>query len=114
MISIAIVDTLGLCYDGTTLTKRGLGGSESAVILVSRELAKLGFDVKVFNDCYSDDARPGTYDGVEYIPVYDIDKHSGFDVFIGSRSVVSFVPDAYKGQFKWAANLPNIESVSMR
>ena len=114
MTTIAIVDTLGLCYDGTTLTKRGLGGSESAVILVSRELAKLGFDVKVFNDCYSDDARPGTYDGVEYIPVYDIDKHSGFDVFIGSRSVVSFVPDAYKGQFKWAANLPNIESVSMR
>ncbi|NDB80998.1 glycosyltransferase family 1 protein, partial [archaeon] len=39
---IAIFDQLGLCYDGTTLEKRGLGGSESAVILMSRELAKLG------------------------------------------------------------------------
>lgn len=113
MISIAIVDTLGLCYDGTTLTKRGLGGSESAVILVSRELAELGFDVKVFNDCYSDDALPGIYDGVEYIPLHDIEKHGNFDVFIGSRSVVSFVPDAYKGQFKWAEKLPNLERVSM-
>ena len=43
MISVAIVDTIGLVYDGTTLQKRGLGGSESAVILMSRELAKLGF-----------------------------------------------------------------------
>ena len=36
---LAIIDTLGLCYDGTTLEKRGLGGSESAVILISKELA---------------------------------------------------------------------------
>ena len=31
---IAIIDLLGLTYDGNTLSKRGLGGSESAVILI--------------------------------------------------------------------------------
>jgi len=30
IMKIAFIDTFGLCYDGTTLTKRGLGGSESA------------------------------------------------------------------------------------
>lgn len=115
MPSIAIVDTLGLCYDGTTLTKRGLGGSESAVILISKELAALGFDVKVFNDCYSDDAKPGVYDGVEYIPVTNIDQYpDGFDVFVASRSVVSFAPDSIKHEFKWANKLPNIESVALK
>ena len=71
---IAIVDVLGLTYDGSTLTKRGLGGSESAVILLTKQLAKIGFSVTVFNDCFSDDSRPGVYDGVEYKPLNEIEK----------------------------------------
>jgi hypothetical protein len=110
-MKICFVDTLGLCYDGDTLLRRGLGGSESACILVSKELVKLGFDVTVFNDCSSDDCTPGTYDGVKYIPLSEIEKYSNFDIFIGSRSVVSFVPNEYKTQFKWSENLPNIEKV---
>lgn len=113
MISIAFIDSLGLAYDGTTLTKRGLGGSESAVILMSRELAKLGFDVHVFNDCFSDDARPGVYDGVKYIPITQIVNYNSFDIVIGSRSVVCFSPDSMKPQFKWADRLPNFERVVM-
>ena len=35
-IKIAIIDIIGLNYDGTTLEKRGLGGSESEVISMSR------------------------------------------------------------------------------
>ena len=57
--SIAILDLIGLVYDGDTLSKRGLGGSESAVILISKELAKLGFPITVFNACQDDDSRPG-------------------------------------------------------
>lgn len=113
MITIAFIDSLGLAYDGTTLTKRGLGGSESAVILMSRELAKLGFDVHVFNDCFSDDARPGVYDGVKYIPITQIVNYNSFDIVIGSRSVVCFSPDNMKPQFKWADRLPNFERVVM-
>lgn len=88
-MKIAIIDTLGLCYDGSTLEKRGLGGSESAVILMSKELAKLGLDVTVFNDCTSDDAVPGFYDGVDYQPVQAaLDTDSVYDVAIVSRSIV--------------------------
>ena len=36
-MKIAICDKIGLCYDGDTLKKSGLGGSESAVILMSKE-----------------------------------------------------------------------------
>ena len=85
---IAFIDTLGLTYDGSTLSKRGLGGSESAVIRMSQELVKLGMSVTVFNDCTSDDSRNGYYDGVKYVPVSEHGLFvSGFDVVIVSRSV---------------------------
>ena len=48
-MKIAIIDTLGLCYCGDTISKQGLGGSESAVIYISKELARLGFDVTVID-----------------------------------------------------------------
>ena len=113
MLTVAIVDTLGLCYDGSTLTKRGLGGSESAVILMSRELSKLGFDTYVFNDCTSDDASPGIYDNVKYEPLSNIENYKRFDVFIASRSVVSFAPNEIKERFKWSSELPNLERVAL-
>lgn len=114
MFRVAFVDTLGLCYDGSTLSKRGLGGSESAVILMSRELSRIGFHVTVFNDCISDDARPGVYDNVIYRSLHDIEQYEGkFDIFIASRSVMAFAPNDMKSRFKWAANLPNIEKVAM-
>lgn len=113
MFTIAFIDTLGLAYDGSTLTKRGLGGSESAVILMSRELAQLGFDVTVFNDCFSDDANPGVYDGVKYVPISQLELYTRFDFVIGSRSVASFAPEEIKHQFKWADKLPNLERVVM-
>lgn len=94
MISIAIIDVIGLTYDGSTLQKRGLGGSESAVILMAKELKSLGLDVTVFNNCIDREASPGIYDGVKYIDLTQIqsleDPH--FDVVIASRTVVPFLP----------------------
>ena len=92
-MKIAFIDTLGLTYDGSTLSKRGLGGSESAVIRMSQELAKIGFDVTVFNDCTSDDSNPGRYDGVNYCPLNEVHSGSGFDVCIVSRSVKPIAED---------------------
>jgi glycosyltransferase involved in cell wall biosynthesis len=87
-MKIAFIDTLGLTYDGSTLEKRGLGGSESAVIRMSQELAKIGFEVTVYNDCTSDDSEPGFYDGVEYRPVQIAQTvPRQFDVCIVSRSI---------------------------
>jgi glycosyltransferase involved in cell wall biosynthesis len=93
MMKIAFIDTLGLTYDGSTLSKRGLGGSESAVIRMAEELTKIGFDVTVFNDCTSDDSNPGRYDGVNYCPLNELHSGSGFDVCIVSRSVKPIAED---------------------
>jgi hypothetical protein len=71
-MKIAIIDKIGLCYDGDTLSKQGLGGSESAVILLSKELAKIGFDVTVYNNCKDgSNSKPGIYDKVRYIDTSD-------------------------------------------
>ena len=94
-MKIAFIDTLGLTYDGSTLSKRGLGGSESAVIRMAQELTKIGFDVTVYNDCESDDSRPGFYDGVNYLPVSNANKLSSqyHDICIVSRSIKPILED---------------------
>lgn len=91
MITVAILDVIGLPYDGTTVFQQGLGGSESAVTYQSRELARLGFSVTVFNNCDIDHARPGMYDGVQYRPLTDLAQDHQFDIFISSRTVIPFV-----------------------
>ena len=97
-VRLAIVDIPGMSYDGSTLDRRGLGGSESAVILVAKELAAIGFDVTVFNGCNEDDSTPGTYDQVVYRPISDIEFDScEFDVVVSSRTMMPFVTEPFYG-----------------
>ena len=93
MMKIAIIDKIGLCYDGDTLKKQGLGGSESAVILISTELQKIGFQVTVFNNCKDGlNSEPGTYGDVRYIDNSDAKTHSeNYDIVIVSRTVQPFL-----------------------
>jgi glycosyltransferase involved in cell wall biosynthesis len=116
MTSIAFIDTLGLCYDGSTLNKRGLGGSESAVIYLSRELQKIGFNVTVFNDCESDDTYPGYYNRVLYRPLIDVQSTTdNYDIMIASRSVAAFAPVEMRGQFKnFIGGLPDFTNIMDR
>lgn len=88
-MKLCFIDSTGLRYTGDTLLSRGLGGSESAVIYMSRELAKLGFDVTVYNRC----EKEGIYDGVTYIDFSKIrDNKTKFDILISSRSVLPLAP----------------------
>jgi len=89
-MKIAIIDIIGIPYDGTTVFKQGLGGSESAVTLMSKELAALGFEVTVFNNCI-DHAVPGVYDRVTYRNLNDLAQDHYFDIVISSRTVIPFV-----------------------
>lgn len=76
--------TLGLEFNGDTIKHKGLGGSETAVICMAREFAKLGHRVAVFCQC---DA-PGTYDGVDYYHVQDyeaVNAVTHWDVMVASR-----------------------------
>lgn len=97
MTKIAIVDLIGLTYDPTTLDKFGLGGSESAVIYMARELKRVGFDVTVFNNCIDSRAKEGVYDGVTYIDNQRLHHPNDYtcDVLIVSRTVVPFLPEKY-------------------
>ena len=95
-MKLAIIDIIGIPYDGSTLTKQGLGGSESAVILMAQELAAIGFDVTVFNDCDVDHTSPGVYNNVRYLPLNDLTNNHYFDIVISSRTVIPFTaPNDY-------------------
>lgn len=97
--SIAIIDVIGLSYDGDTLNSRGLGGSESAIILMSRELQRLGFDVTVFNNCTDTQASEGTYQGVKYVDIRRLAEPNDYtaDIVISSRTIIPFSPQKYWG-----------------
>lgn len=75
--------TGGLDFNGNTVYEKALGGSESALIYMARELAKLDNEVTVYCNC----DRPGVYDGVDYRPTqaYLHDEKSQFDTLIVSR-----------------------------
>ena len=79
-----VIYTEGLPFDGRTPFERSVGGSESAVVFMARELARRGHRVRVFCNC----ELPGLYDGVEYA---DLTEFSEFvetgscDVFVCCR-----------------------------
>lgn len=75
--------TSGLEFNGNTINEKALGGSESALIYMARELAKLGNEVTVYCEC----DIPGVYDGVDYRHCHTFmeDEKSQFDVCIVSR-----------------------------
>jgi len=90
--SIAFIDIAGLPYDGDTLKHRGLGGSETAVIQMSKELVKLGFDVTVYNNQNWTDVSAGMYDGVEYKSVWEKElEEKHYDVVVSSRTIFPFL-----------------------
>ncbi len=65
-----------------TLKSKGLGGSEEAVVYLSRELAKLGLVVDVY--CSID--QPGVYDGVNFIDIWKYDDQIPCDYFVAWRN----------------------------
>ena len=95
MLKVAIIDIIGLPYDGDTLNHQGLGGSESAVILMAQALYKQGFEVDVYCNCHLNNHKPGVYDGVTYISNDDQEtkNRKSYDVVVASRQLEPFAPD---------------------
>ena len=74
----------GLPFNGNTIRERSLGGSETAVYYMARELGSLAHKVWVICNC----DHPGKYEGVEYVHKADFKNLAlsvEFDVFIVSR-----------------------------
>lgn len=74
---------------GPQTLDKGMGGSEEAVVYLSRELSKLGYDVTVFGEVTEPvrdtTVEPKEYD-VKYRPWKEIDKRDDFNVFIAWRA----------------------------
>lgn len=79
-------DAPGGRWGGNSLQQRGIGGSEEAVILVSRELVALGFHVEVYAHPPDDEVGPDAF-GVFWLPVhsYGATGLAPPDIFISWR-----------------------------
>lgn len=72
--------------------EKGIGGSEEAVIYLSKELTKLGWSVTVYGDP-QDEA--GYYDGVNYVPHFKFNPKDTFNVLVVWR-----MPGVFDNQLK--------------
>lgn len=57
----------------------GLGGGDARIIYLSREWAKLGYQVAVYNNCGS---KEGIYEGVQYFNYRKFNQYDTFDILI--------------------------------
>lgn len=65
------------------ILKKGIGGSEEAVINLTKQWAKAGYNVTVYNTC----GQGGNFDGVLYKPWYTFNYRDKQDIFIAWRSL---------------------------
>jgi tetratricopeptide (TPR) repeat protein len=68
---------------GPDSLRKGIGGSETAVIQLSKEWVKNGYKVVVYCDCGKEE---GEHDGVVYLPYYKFNPRDSFNIFINWRS----------------------------
>ena len=84
---------------------RGIGGSEEAVINMSRELTKLGWKVTVYADPMEDQ---GIYDGVNWLPHYHFNIKDSFNILISWRQIGMWdFPIKAKKSYLWNHDIQN-------
>ena len=95
-------------FTGDTYESSPMGGSESAIVLLSREFVKKGYEVKVFCNC----SLEGEYEGVGYHNVKDAQALADFapEVCIVSRNAEMIALNDIKSICKtlilWVHDLP--------
>jgi glycosyltransferase involved in cell wall biosynthesis len=80
----------GIAFDGSTPFQQPLGGSETSIIHMARELVNCGHNVSVYANC----PRPDNYDGVTYHHYHDFFTEylsMPWDVVISFRSFDPFL-----------------------
>jgi len=101
---------------------KGLGGSEQGVIGLSRSLAKLGYNVKVYGNVHE-----GIYDDVEYIDSVKFDRNKKYNILILWRSFGwAYLPvvkadhiyidlhDGYSSRIQEIQGLENVEKIFVK
>ncbi len=85
-LKIAFLSAKRFSFYPLDYLERGLGGTETMLVLLSSALAKLGHEVKVFNCCY----KPGSYSNVEWNHIWTFDPKENFDAVISLRLLEVF------------------------
>ncbi|KAF1784736.1 O-GlcNAc transferase, C-terminal [Phytophthora cactorum] len=96
---------------GPTSLNSGLGGSEEAVVFLSRELQKLGYWVEIYGDPSPQDISTldqADEDNVRWYPHYTYDiNDKGVDIFVAWRYHISMAMGrAARKKFLWMHDLP--------
>ncbi|KAG7387615.1 hypothetical protein PHYPSEUDO_013865 [Phytophthora pseudosyringae] len=97
---------------GPSSLDTGLGGSEEAVVFLSRELQKLGYLVEVYGDPSPQDMSTpdqADEDTVRWYPHYAYDiEDRGVDIFVAWRYHISMAMGrAARKKFLWMHDLPS-------
>lgn len=85
-LSIAFVYPKRYSFYPPDYLGRGLGGTESTLVLLAKALAKLDHNVEVYNCCFKD----GIYDGVSWKSLWTFDQDKKFDAVISLRLLETF------------------------
>ena len=85
----------------------GIGGSEEAVVYVSRELTKLGKKVTVYCSCGD---LAGIYEGVTYKEYFEFNPKDDFNVLIAWRHNIFTTPIDAKKKIIWLHDVPDAEA----
>jgi len=94
----------GILFDGKSIEEGPLGGVESSVINLTNELARLGHEVYVLNNCL----KPHDYRGVHWRPIASHEWPKDTDLYIANRGdkLISAMPSARRTVF-WVHNPAN-------
>lgn len=80
---------------GPESLKKGCGGSEEAIIHVSKRLAKLGWDVTIYNNCI----REAIVDGVKWVRYERFNPRDMFNILVGWRNNPFFEPKTARKKY---------------
>lgn len=86
-----------------SLYKEGCGGSEEAVIQLSKRLVKLGWDVTVYNNCIKEQ----TADGVKWVRFERFNPRDIFNVLVSWRNNIFLDPKVAKKRYIDLHDMPD-------
>ena len=104
-MNILFLARMTMAFNGDSIYKKPLGGSESALLYISRELAAKGHKVTIINNCGEEE---GFYAGVEYKKfttlneVIAYSRKNPIDIFVAFRDLPALLfPIKAKKRLWW-------------